>query len=202
MTLTPMHLIHTIPAHSKPLFFYSSRKRTISMNRPTFIQRVAVSIATVGFCFPQFALAATPQGNPSPTITDVRLHESGTLHGRIVTDENAAVADMEVALRSGEKTLVVGKTDRNGCFAFSGLCNGVYKLSTAKGQHIYRAWTARTAPPAAQPYALLVTDTVRGQLAMTTFRNWMANPWVIAGIIGAAVAIPVAIHNSNKPSSP
>ncbi len=172
------------------------------MNRSNFIQRVAVSLAAVGFCFPQFVLAATTQDSPSPTITDVRLHEGGTLHGRIVTDENAAVADMEVAIRSGEQVFVVGKTDSNGCFAFAGLCNGVYQLSTAKGQRIYRAWTAQTAPPAAQPCAILVTDTIRGQLAMTTFRNWMANPWIIAGIIGAAVAIPVAIHNSKKPSSP
>ncbi len=171
------------------------------MNRSTFIQRVAVSLAAVGFCFPQFALAATTHDNPSPTITDVRLHEGGTLYGRVIT-ENAAVADMEVALGSGEQTLVVGKTDSNGCFAFAGLCNGVYQLSTAKGRHLYRAWTAQTAPPSAQPCAILVTDTVRGQLAMTTFRNWMANPWIIAGIVGAAVAIPVAIHNSKKPSSP
>ena len=55
-----------------------------------------------------------------------------------------------------------------------------------------------TAPPAASKSALIVSSatTVRGQT--TRVGSFIANPLVIASIVAAAVAIPVAINEYRK----
>lgn len=170
------------------------------MRNATLLQQVAVCLAVVGFCLPQAALAATPSNTRPVVITDVQLREGGVLLGQVVTPENAAVAGTSVSLVSGQKELAVGKTDKNGYFAFSGLRRGVYQVAAAKGHQALRAWEPRTAPPAAQPGVLVVTGnrTVRAQYGMQTLRNLMSNPIVIAGIVATAIAVPVAIHNSKR----
>jgi hypothetical protein len=136
-------------------------------------------------------------------VPDVRLYEGGVLYGQVVNEENAPVSEADVVLRAAERQLATAKTDRSGRFAFRGLQSGVYRMSTTAGEGVYRVWNADVAPPAAGPQAILVSYTVRGQCGMHTFRNLMANPLVIAGIVAAAVAIPVALHNSKKsPASP
>jgi hypothetical protein len=175
------------------------------MKNATLVQKVAVCLAAVGFCMPQIALARTPMAKKKPVISDVRLQKDNVLVGQVVTPENKPVAGTKVLLHSGKKQLAAGKTDKNGLFAFSGLKRGVYQVSAAKGQGSFRVWSWRTAPPAAQPGALIIADngTVRGQNGMRTFRNFMSNPLVIAGIVATAIVIPVAIHNSDRtPSSP
>ena len=175
------------------------------MRDAAFIQRMLAFLAVAGLCIPQVALAAPKPMIPSPAVADVRLHEGGIVHGRAVSCENAAIADTEVSLCSGERILGIGKTDRNGYFAFTGVCNGVYQMETPGGRQTVRLWTAETAPPVAQPYARIVC-TVRGQCCQPsvarTVRDLMANPLFVAGLIATAVAIPVAIHNSKGPSSP
>ena len=173
------------------------------MKRATLIQQVAVCLAVVGCSIPQIALATTPQANPGAVMTDVQLRDDGVLLGQVVTPENTPVAGVDVLLRSGREQLGASKTDHNGCFAFSGLRTGVYQVATAEGQATYRVWTIGTAPPGVPSGALIVFggDTVRGQHHMRCMRNLLCNPWVVAGIIAAAVAIPVAIHNSKKPGS-
>lgn len=173
----------------------------VSMKGTRVIHHVAVCLAAVGFCFPQIALAATPP-NQAPLVTDVRLHKGAVLLGQVVTGEYIPVAGAEVALSSGNQKLATGQTDKGGRFAFFGLRSGVYQVVTADGHGAYRVWTQGTAPPSARPTALIVTgaQTVRGQFGPITVRNLMANPWVIAGIVATAVAVPVAIHNANRPT--
>ena len=57
-----------------------------------------------------------------------------------------------------------------------------------------------TAPPAAQSAALLVSgsDVVRGQNGGLVY--WLTNPWVLAGLIAAAIAIPIALNNHGSSS--
>jgi len=63
-----------------------------------------------------------------------------------------------------------------------------------------------TAPPAAQPGALLVAGKgpVRGQTGPIGY--WLGNPWVLAALVAVAVTVPVAIHNHrldrNDPEPP
>lgn len=163
------------------------------------IRWAVVALAVVGLCVPQLALGATP----ARTISDVQLHD-GVLIGQVVTPENQPVVGTTVTLLSGERQLDQRTTNDNGVFAFAGLQqNGVYQVVAAEGQGVYRAWNKNIAPPAAQPGVLIVSNsnTVRGQAAMMGFRNLMANPLIVAGIVATAVAVPVAIHNANKGSS-
>jgi len=156
-------------------------------------------------CLPQVVFAATPGPAQSGIVSDVQLHEGNVLIGQLVSPESAPAVDAQVSLHSGDQLLATTKTDAKGLFAFRGLQNGVYQVVAPNGQGAYRVWSQGTAPPAAQPGALIVSgnDTVRGQYAMRGLRNFLANPLVIAGIVAAAVAIPVAIHNSDRgPSSP
>ena len=170
-----------------------------------FLARVAAGLAAVGLCIPQVALAATPTNHRTPLVSDVQLREGGVLLGPLVTPQNIGVAEAQVALSSGEQQLAVGKTDQHGYFAFAGLRNGLYQVTAADGYGTYRVWTATTAPPAAQPGVLIVGSqgTVRGQYGMRRMRDLLANPWVVAGIVATAVAVPVAVSNADtEPATP
>ncbi len=173
------------------------------MKGATVIQRVMVCLAVVGVCLPQLALASTPQNGQMP-VTDVQLRAGGVLVGQVVTPQNVAIPHTAVALYSAGQKLKVAKTDKSGYFAFRGLQSGVYQVAAAKSQGTYRVWTHSMAPPAAraQQGALIVAgqQTVRGQNGMRSIRNFLANPIVIAGIVATAIAVPVAIHNSNRSS--
>jgi hypothetical protein len=67
---------------------------------------------------------------------------------------------------------------------------------------MYRVWTVNTAPPVAQPGAMVVAgqDLVRGQASSPVLR-FFTNPWVLAGLVGAAIAIPIALSNDDDDSS-
>jgi len=170
---------------------------------------LAVCLAVLGFCMPQPLLAAI-QGDQSPAVTDVTLHDGpqgNVLIGQVQDQQGVAQASIPVALYGSGKKLAEAQTDRNGYFAFSGLRGGVYQVTAAEGAGAYRAWTPGTAPPSAQPGALVVsgTDLARGQhhpLRHTCGRLmfWLSHPCVIVGLVAAAVAIPVAIHNAGGKS--
>jgi len=121
------------------------------------------------------------------------------LVGQVVNDQGTAEAGVPVSIRSQNRELAVAKTGKEGYFAFRGLHGGVYQLVADRGHGVYRVWSPGTAPPAAQEGALLVNSdqVVRGQAGGGGFRSFITNPLVIAGVVAAAVAIPVAIHNSH-----
>ncbi len=172
------------------------------MKNVSLLKRMAVYLAVVGICLPQMALAA---GTSKRAIADVQLHKNGVLLGQVVTAQNAPVPNEPVLLRNGKAELAKTQTDRNGYFAFKGLDSGVYQVVAANGQGTYRAWTPGTAPPSGNQGVLIVAqkNAVRGQCAPAcSFKNLMSNPLVIAGIVAAAIAIPIAVHNSRGPASP
>jgi hypothetical protein len=121
------------------------------------------------------------------------------------------VEKREVKLLKGEKLLAVAQTDRNGFFAFSNVPGGIYRLQTSQADVFCRAWAFRTAPPGSHPGVVLVEgdELHRGQIlppARGRLRTALRNPWVIGGIVAAAVAIPVAIavadDDDETPPSP
>ncbi len=112
---------------------------------------------------------------------------------------------MLVAVSDGARDLGTTVTKADGRFEIRGLRGGVLTLTAGQTKAAVRAWTPKAAPPAARKDVLLVAGQQQtlGQ-SFGGFRSLITNPWVIAGIVAAAVAIPVAIHNSNDdgPASP
>lgn len=178
--------------------------RMMTMMVTKLSSRLALFLAMTGLCLPTQVLAADP-APPSPAVVDVALGDGGVLQGLAVDPQGAPKADLAVALRSGDQELGAAKTDQAGRFAFSGLRGGVYQLATAESQGVVRVWAPRTAPPYAQQGVMLVSgeSVVRGQ-AFRNIGSFASHPWVMAGIIATAVAVPIAIHNANRddPVSP
>jgi hypothetical protein len=155
--------------------------------------RVAVVWMTVlSTVVPRVAFSAQPAA--APVIVDVRLQDGNVLLGQVVDRNGAPLENTPVALQTNDQTLAQGMTGAEGKFQVAGLKPGVYQLVSAEGGQVVRVWTAQTAPQSAQPRALVTSGdgVVRGQWA----RPWV--PWVLAGGIAAAIAVPIAIAANDK----
>jgi len=184
------------------------------------IQGVLVLLAAAAICLPQPALAAGAAVDQTPVVIDVALQSGGLLLGQVVNPQGIGLAKVPVSIRDRGREVATTQTDNRGRFAVRGLRTGVYQLVTTEGHGTYRLWQPGTAPPTSQQGVLLVAGqkTVRGQCpdcgepscgepeCATPGRRglalWLANPWVVAGIVGTAVAVPVSIHNADRPTSP
>lgn len=180
------------------------------MKLAAIFKGLVVSVAVLGLCLPQPLLASTPV-KQSPVVVDVALGQGGVFIGQVVNPNGAVKANIPVSLRLGDRELARSKTDASGFFAFSGLRGGVYQVSADKGVAAYRVWAERTAPPTAEKGALIVSgqDLVRGNWqrhgrhgSAAWMKYYLCNPWVVAGIVATAVAVPVGIHNSSGSSVP
>lgn len=163
------------------------------------IQKAAAVAAMIGLLLPQHSLAAPVQ---KAAANDIALRDGGVFVGQYVDAQGAALADADVRMVVDGRTVAVSKTDKQGVFAVKGLAKGQYDVIAMDTKATFRCWDGKTAPPSARNGALIVTgeDAMNGQLGL---RGMLANPWVIGGIVAAAVAIPVAVHNSNdSPASP
>jgi len=189
----------------------------------------AVILASLGILVPTPVLhAATFDAGPphdaegrTQALVDVALcgaPQRDVLIGLVLDRQGAAQEGVSVALCKNGQRLAESRTDRNGHFRFANVRGGVYQLTAAGGVAAYRVWAPGTAPPSARQQALVVADdtVLRGQCGgqcdarcrprcgLSGLKYWLAHPLVIAGIVAAAVAIPVAIHNARQdsPTSP
>ena len=160
---------------------------------------------------PVFATSAPPAETKVEASTvavktlDVALHNSGTLVGQVVDTEGKPQPKMPVTLVRGNEVLAQTVTNNEGHFAMKQVPAGSYRLAAGDAQNAYRLWAPKTAPPTARQGALMVVGeaTERAQCgANGPLGQVLGNPWVIGGIVAAAIAIPVAIHNHNKDKSP
>ena len=160
-------------------------------------------VAAFGMCVPTTVMAATPA--PSQVV-DVALLDGGVLIGQVVDAGGASQAAVPVSLQYQGKSVATPKTNKEGYFSLKGVKAGVYQIATKEGHGVYRLWAPGTAPPTAHKGAMIVTgdEVTRAQFGGSGMLAFLANPWVIAGVVATAVAVPVAIHNSNNdsPSSP
>jgi hypothetical protein len=171
------------------------------MRRARILTTVLVTLATLGLCLPPTAFAGeTP---PKAVAVDVALMDGGVLVGQVVDSQGSGIENAPVLLRHEGKSLATPRTGSQGYFALKDLRPGVYQLASAKSEGAYRLWAPGTAPPTAQKGALLVANdgVARGQLGQGGLKVLLANPWVAAAIVATAVAVPVAIHNSNRHDS-
>ena len=171
-----------------------------------------------------FASVTFPTGTLFPN--SVTICAPATFPTNPVISQGVPLAKVPVLLQGRDfqgrdREIAQAMTDANGNFAVRGLRGGVSQLAAGGSQEIFRLWKPGTAPPLAREGVLLVVDrrTVRGQCGgpqcgvptscgpspglCKGMSHWLANPWVVTGIVATSVAVPVAIHNSGgRPASP
>lgn len=164
---------------------------------------MAAAVACVGMVIPPPAVAAEPMAG----AMDVALRPGGVLVGQVVDRQGVPRANQTVSIQFGSHEVVRTTTDENGTFAAQGLRGGQYQLVTHEGISVCRLWAHNTAPPAAQPEALVVcgNQVVRGQWGarghggpLHGSLEWVrAHPYITAGAIAAAIAIPLALADDD-----
>lgn len=174
----------------------------------------ALLVFTTGFPIaPLFAVSPVASGIEGRTINatvDVSLTSQGLLSGQVLNGAGRPMADAKVLLHDGHGTPVVARTNERGAFAYRDLPSGVYYLQSGDHLCVARVWSAEAAPPKSQRSVLLIgqTDILRAQMnapprvngAVQPSKRILTNPLAVAGIVATAVAIPVAIHNSDSSS--
>ena len=147
-------------------------------------------------------------------VTDVELGRGGTLTGRLVGVDGTALAGEELLIRDAQGRETTVTTDQHGDFALGELQGGVIQLAAFGVAFHYRVWMPGTAPPGTPSRLLqpLERSTVRAQWTPKLLNKIVrrtkvaaAKPPVVAGVLFAAVGIPVWVHNANidnAPSSP
>lgn len=175
------------------------------------LSTLAAAVACLGMTLPPTAFAEQPQQSqpPQPAFrtSDVALRHGGLLVGQVVDQHGTPKAGAVVSIHYAEREIVRSTTDKNGMFAAQGLRGGQYQLVTENGQSVCRLWAVDTAPPSAQQMALVVSgdNVVRGQFGyspMTDWVEWMkCHPYLTAGAVAAAIAIPLALADDWSSSS-
>jgi hypothetical protein len=173
------------------------------MLRPSGWIGLPVWLAAMGMCVPSLTWAAPPTPAAVP-IGDVALAPGGVLVGQVVDPQGSPVQATAVTVFQENVPIANLESGLDGRFSIRGLQQGgVYQIAAGGGHGIYRVWAPGTAPPAALPQAQVVTQgpIYRGQQGP---KFWLAAPWVALGIIGAAIAVPIALNASkdDPPASP
>jgi hypothetical protein len=160
---------------------------------------MAAAIACLGIVLPQHALAAEPAAGG---IADVALQGGGTMVGAVYSAAGLPQSGTLVSVQSNGTEVARTTTDEHGRFVAQGLKGGVYQVVTTDGMMTYRAWSEGTAPPAAQPAALVVTGDVARGLGHQHggLGAWLSNPWVLAAIVATAIAVPIALNDDDSSS--
>jgi len=165
----------------------------------------------VGFCLtiaPAMAQEALPI--KAPVIRDVELEYGGLLVGRLLDANGQPQCNAEVSVLTAGKTLAATRTDSEGVFAVSRLRGGVHEIRTAENVQVCRLWAHDTAPPRVPKSIDVVSsdDVVRGQYGpppgnrmLRKAKVWATNPFIVGGVVAAAVAIPVALSDNDGPHS-
>jgi hypothetical protein len=136
-----------------------------------------------------------------PVIHDIRLDLQGTLRGRLIDLEGRPVIEETLELIREGQTITRTVSGPDGQFQFAQVAAGVYQIRFGTSMVVCRVWTDAAAPPVAksQLIVLAAPPLVRGQQPISEiFRN----PLFIGLLVAAAIAIPVAVHQSrsDKPS--
>jgi hypothetical protein len=141
----------------------------------------------------------------SGNVRDVALREGGYLTGQVLDAAGAPVAATPVAVVDQGRAVATALTGEDGRFTIVGVKAGVYQVATSKGVTVCRLWAPDTAPPAATADALVVNgDTVvRGGSTCGPGGGaigFLSNPWVLAGIVAAAIVVPLALDDDDGAS--
>lgn len=177
-----------------------------------FCRISAVVLACMSWILPVQLLAAAgplrstgPEPAGRPMVGDVALGPGGQLRGQVIDAGGNPLAGQSIAISRAGQIVGHAVTDEGGRFTVAGLRGGLYHISTANGAGVYRLWTASAAPPVASEVLVLVAgeNILRGQ-EPGGLGDFLLSPqgFILAGIIAAAIAIPIAIHNARNEQPP
>lgn len=171
----------------------------------------AALLACLGMLLPQGALAAPLKVEPhdvasrqdpreNSQVLDVALDAAGYLHGQVTNQDGAPLANVHVVVSQQQRPVGETITNSDGWFVIAGLRGGVYQIESSQSQVTWRVWAPGAAPPSAQRAAMVVArgDTLRGQNGT---RRFVIPTLIVAGLIGTAIAVPLAVSNSNNDGS-
>ncbi len=167
-----------------------------SCRRFGFILALAASMPLL---LPPSSTFADGKAFRSSTL-DVVLTADRSLQGQLVDPNGAPISGSQVRLLSRGRTVAVAETGPQGEFQMRSVRGGVHQLVTDRGVAMLRCWTPETAPPSALKEVMLVSDgkTLRGQQPIS---NLFTNPLIIGLAVAAAIAIPIAVNNSDTNGS-
>ena len=151
---------------------------------------------------------------------DISLQTGGVLSGQVADAAGKAHGGVPVAVFAGGKEIGRSTTDEAGKFQITGLTGGVVTVASAGTQGNCRLWAPGTAPPAAQQGLLVVSpDQIAcgqncgsgvgcgsgvcgGGHGGGLLGIMLDNPLLTAGVIGAAIAIPLALADDDDDNNP
>lgn len=155
------------------------------------VRTLLVTLSTLGVLLPQ---AAVTRANDQvavhrAVVQDLALQDGGAMRGQVVNENGRPEVDVLVTVSQDGETLASKKTDSQGRFTVVGLRGGIYVLSADNVSTIVRAWSPRTAPPAATSETLLVAgdSAVRGQFHLD--HTCLAGLLVAGFVAGVAAVI-------------
>jgi hypothetical protein len=166
---------------------------------------VAVWMACLGWLLPApTSFASNPPANSGAAkrpVVDVRLATGGTLAGKLVDASGQPLGDRVITLHQAGRELTRVKTDAQGDFVFRMTRGGAYQMTIDDRAVNCRVWAPTVAPPSARDRLLIVTGSpvVRGQQPIGAV---FSNPLFVGAVVAAAIAIPVAVHNSQNDEPP
>jgi hypothetical protein len=182
-------------------------ERAKPMKRVRLFKRSLITLICVGLILSGPILQATAADNGSkqqtrgdegraPAVTDVALQNGGTLLGHVIDAQGKAVAETPVSIQQADRGLARTVTDRSGRFRVANLRGGTYRIVAGEAVGIYRLWAPSTAPPCARPTAMIASSDQQLVLGQGgRLMQFLRNPWVVAGIVTLAIALPVTFHN-------
>jgi hypothetical protein len=169
------------------------------------VPRPALAVLTTA---PSPTERSAPERTPAAVATDVALQSGGVLVGQILSTEGQPRSATPVTVLYQGREIATTVTDRNGRFLVPGLRGGTYNVVAGDTPFPLRLWAPGTAPPAARPVVMAIVGdhVVRGQCRpccppYPAVGGLLRNPWVIATLVGAAVAIPIAVADDDDDSA-
>jgi len=182
------------------------------MKRLGLWKRGIILVACLGLLIPGPMLqASTPDAGSADrpdgaqaAVVDVALSAGGTLHGQVVDLQGNPLGRTAVLIQQSDREVARTVSDPLGRFRATGLSGGTYRIVAGQATGTFRLWAPNTAPPSARPAALVLPCNqalVRGK-ECNPCMQFLRNPWVIAGIVAVAIAVPVAIYNADDDDGP
>ncbi len=145
---------------------------------------------------PVHLVAASSPGRSS-SVQDVQLGGNGLLRGMCRDSSGRPLPGVPIVIRHQLRPVMTVRTDSQGVFSVKEMRGGVYQFEAPDAVSVVRVWAEGTAPPQAKEAVTLVSEPDRVR-AQRPFAEVITNPLVVAAVIAAAIAIPIAVHNSGS----